>query len=210
MRKKITISLNDHDSYFLAGLQYGLTDYFADMNTQVNFFSGYSADKPDIIFQALNQGGKTDICRRFTADAPQPLYFVIRERAERYFSPPLRCIAESGTLYRDQSLSDLLRMVKLALHFHALPQERTHLCPACHRQSLTENERQVLYYLRHGFSQSQTANILQLKVQRVHSHKCSAMKKLNFTRTSELFHWLLQGGLTLNLTGPELLKSKFQ
>ncbi|WP_370592708.1 response regulator transcription factor [Serratia sp. ASV30] len=64
---------------------------------------------------------------------------------------------------------------------------------------MTERERQVLHYLRQGISQSQTANILQLKVKTVHSHKRSAMKKLNFTRTSELFHWLLRGGLTLNL-----------
>ncbi|OCJ36660.1 LuxR family transcriptional regulator [Serratia sp. 14-2641] len=199
MKKKITISLNDQDSYFLAGLQYGLTKYFTDMNTQVNFFSGYSADKPDIIFQALYQGERTNLCRHFPADEPQPLYFVIRDKAERRFTPPIRCIAKSSTLYRNQSLGDMLRMVKLASQFNSLPQERTHLCPACHRQSLTERERQVLHYLRQGISQSQTANILQLKVKTVHSHKRSAMKKLNFTRTSELFHWLLRGGLTLNL-----------
>lgn len=88
MKKKITISLNDHDSYFLAGLQYGLIEYFTDLSTQVDFFSGYSVDKPDIIFQALSQGERTDICRHFPADAPQPLYFVIRDKAERRFTPP--------------------------------------------------------------------------------------------------------------------------
>ncbi|HHQ6624367.1 helix-turn-helix transcriptional regulator [Serratia fonticola] len=199
MQKKITILLNDHDSYFLAGLQYGLVEYFTELRTQVNFFSGYPSEKPDIIFQALYQGEKTDICRRFPADAPQPLYFVIRDRAERHFTPPIRCIAKSSTLYRNQSLGDMLRKVKLAMQFNAKPQEKAPPCPACHRQSLTERERQVLHYLRQGVSQSQTANILQLKVKTVHSHKRSAMKKLNFTRTSELFHWLLQGGLTLKL-----------
>ncbi|WP_245209450.1 helix-turn-helix transcriptional regulator [Serratia fonticola] len=199
MQKKITISLNDHDSYFLAGLQYGLVEYFTERRTQVNFFSGYSSEKPDIIFQALYHGEKTDICRRFPDDAPQPLYFVIRDRAERRFTPPIRCIAKSSTLYRNQSLGDMLGMVKLAMQFNAKPQEKAPPCPACHRQSLTERERQVLHYLRQGVSQSQTANILQLKVKTVHSHKRSAMKKLNFTRTSELFHWLLQGGLTLKL-----------
>ncbi|HHQ6547637.1 TPA: response regulator transcription factor [Serratia fonticola] len=64
---------------------------------------------------------------------------------------------------------------------------------------MSEREHQVLHYLRQGVSQSQTAHILQLKVKTVHSHKRSAMKKLNFTRTSELFHWLLHNGLTLNL-----------
>ncbi|MFT2789989.1 response regulator transcription factor [Serratia sp. T13T92] len=199
MQKKITILLNDHNSYFLAGLQYGLVEYFTELRTQVNFFSGYPSEKPDIIFQALYQGEKTDICRRFPADAPQPLYFVIRDRAERHFNPPIRCIAKSSTLYRNQSLGDMLGKVKLAMQFNAKPQEKAPPCPACHRQSLTERERQVLHYLRQGVSQSQTANILQLKVKTVHSHKRSAMKKLNFTRTSELFHWLLQGGLTLKL-----------
>ncbi|WP_261288152.1 response regulator transcription factor [Serratia fonticola] len=65
---------------------------------------------------------------------------------------------------------------------------------------MSEREHQVLHYLMQGVSQSQTANLLCLKVKTVHSHKRSAMQKLNFTRTSELFHWLLQGGLTLNLS----------
>lgn len=199
MKNKITISLNDHNSYFLAGLQYLLVEYFTELHTQVDFFSGCSSEKPDIIFQALYQGERADICRHFPADEPQPLYFVIRDKAERCFTPPTRCIAKSSTLYRNQSLGDMLGMVEVAMQLRSLPPERIHHCPACHRRSLTERERQVLYYLRQGISQSQTANILQLKVKTVHSHKRSAMKKLNFTRTSELFHWLLQGGLTLKL-----------
>ncbi|MBL5903245.1 helix-turn-helix transcriptional regulator [Serratia fonticola] len=198
MKKKISISLNDYDSYFLAGLQYGLIDYFTVLSTQINFFSGYSVDKPDIIFQALYQGEKTDICQHFPNDEPQPLYFVIRDKAERQFTPPIRCIAKSSTLYRNQSIDDILGMIKLAMQFNSLPQERAQRCPACHRQSLSERERQVLYYLRQGMSQSQAACILQLKVKTVHSHKRSAMQKLNFTRNSELFHWLLQGGLAGN------------
>lgn len=199
MKNKVSISLNDHDSYFLAGLQYALIEYFTKLHTQVDFFSGYTTDKPDIIFQALYQGERSDICRHFPADAPQPLYFMIRNNTERQFTPPIRCIAKSSTLYRNQSIDDMLGMVKVAMQLRSLPPEKTHhYCPACHRQSLTERERQVLYYLRQGISQSKTANILQLKVKTVHSHKRSAMKKLNFTRTNELFHWLLQGGLTLN------------
>ncbi|CAI2006452.1 TPA: response regulator transcription factor [Serratia fonticola] len=198
MKKKIIISLNDHNSYFLAGLQYALIEYFTDLHTQVVFFSGDSTKKPDIIFQALHQGERANICHHFPADAPQPLYFVIRDKAERRFSPPIRCIAKSNTLYRNQSLCDMLGMVKVAMQLCSLPHERADHCPVCHRQSLTERERQVLNYLRQGISQSQTAHILQLKVKTVHSHKRTAMKKLNFTRTSELFHWLLQGGLSLN------------
>lgn len=200
MKNKVSISLNDHNSYFLAGLQYALIEYFTELRTQVDFFSGYTTDKPDIIFQALYQGERSDICRHFPADAPQPLYFVIRDKTERRFTPPIRCVAKSSTLYRNQSLGDMLEMVKLAMQLRSLPQDRPHHCPACHRKSLTERERQVLHYLRQGVSQSQTANLLCLKVKTVHSHKRSAMKKLNFTRTNELFHWLLQGGLTLNLS----------
>lgn len=199
MKNKISISLNDHDSYFLAGLRYALIEYFADLRTQVDFFSGYSSDKPDIIFQGLYRGEKSDICLHFPADAPQPLYFVIRDKTDRHFTTPIRCIAKSSTLYRSQSINDMLEMVKLAMRLRS-PQPETALhCPACHRPGLSERERQVLYYLGQGINQAQTASILQLKVKTVHSHKRSAMQKLNFTRTSELFHWLLQGGLTLNL-----------
>ncbi|VTR30368.1 Uncharacterised protein [Serratia fonticola] len=58
MKNKVSISLNDHNSYFLAGLQYALIEYFTDIRTQVDFFSGYSSKRPDIIFQALYQGEK--------------------------------------------------------------------------------------------------------------------------------------------------------
>lgn len=198
MKKKISISLNDNDKYFLAGLQYGLIEYFTDLHTLVDFCSGYLTDKPDIIFEALYPGEKTNICRHFPVNAPQPLYFVIRDKTERYFSPPIRCIAKSTTLYRSQSIGEMLEMVKQAIQLRSLPQERLHHCPACHSQSLSERECQVLSYLRQGISQSQTANILQLKVKTVHSHKRSAMKKLNFTRNNELFRWLLRSGSTLN------------
>jgi DNA-binding NarL/FixJ family response regulator len=195
MKNKVSISLNDHDSYFLAGLQYALIEYFTVLDTQIDFFNGYSTNKPDIIFQALYQGERANICRHFPADKPQPLYFVIRDKAERRFTPPIRCIAKSSTLYRYQSISDMLEMVKLAMQLRSLPPERATHCPICHRQNLTERECQVLHYLRQGMSQSQTASILQLKVKTVHSHKRSAMQKLSFTRNSELFHWLLHDGL---------------
>jgi DNA-binding NarL/FixJ family response regulator len=193
MKKKVTISLNDHNSYFLTGLQYGLIEYFTDQDIQVDFLSSYSTGKPDIIFQALYQGERANICRHFPADTPRPLYFVISDKAERHFTSPISCIAKSGTLYRNQSLGNMLEMVELAMQFYTQSQEKVHHCPVCHQQSLTERERQVLHYLRQGVSQSQTANILQLSVKTVHTHKRSAMKKLNFTRTNELSHWLLRG-----------------
>lgn len=204
MKKKLAISLNDHNSFFLAGLQYALSEYFTDQNIQVDFISGYSNGKPDIIFQALYQGENTNICHHFSADAPQPIHFIIRDKVERRFTPPIRCIAKSGTLYRNQSLDNMLEKVKLAMQLHSLSQERAHHCPACHRKNLTEREFQVLHYLRKGISQSRIAVLLQLKAKTVHSHKRSAMKKLNFTRNSELFHYLLHNGLTLNQLGRKM------
>lgn len=195
MKKKTTILLNDRNSYFLAGLQYGLIEYFTERHTQIDFFYGGSSEKPDIIFQALHQSERADICRHFPADEPQPLYFVIRDRTERCFTPPIRCIATSGTLYRNQSINNILEMLELAIQLNSQPQERTQQCPACHRQPLTEREHQVLQYLRQGMSQSQTARILQLKVKTVHSHKRSVMQKLNFTRNSELLRWLLHSSI---------------
>lgn len=197
MEKILHILLNDRDHYFLTGLQHGLSEYFAAQNTQVNFFRGLSTNKPDIIFQAVQQGEVRNICRHFLTEEPQPLYFVIRDKTQRHFPSHTRCIARSTTLYRDQNMNDIVEKVKLAMQPQALPQEKRGTCPACHRQDLTERERQVLRYLRRGVSQSQIAIYLQLTVKTVHSHKRSAMKKLNFTRTNELFYWMLHGGLSL-------------
>lgn len=197
MKKKLTISLNDHNSYFLAGLQYGLIEYFTAQNIQVDIFIGYSNGKPDIIFQALRLGENANFCHYFSADAPQPMYFIIRDKLENNFAPPNHCITNSGTLYRNESLDNMLEKVKLAMQFRSLSQEMAHHCPVCHPKNLTERERQVLHYLRKGISQSNIAVILQLKAKTVNSHKCSAMKKLNFTRNSELFYWMLHGSVAL-------------
>ncbi|MGQ8775833.1 hypothetical protein ACUTQ5_15755 [Serratia sp. NA_112.1] len=123
MKNKVFISLNEHNSYFLTGL-HALIEYFTDIRTQVDFFSGYSSKKPNIIFQALYQGKKTDICRRLPADAPQPLYFVIRDKAERQFTPP------SSTLYRNQNIDDILGMVKLAMQLNCSTTKKGAVLPS--------------------------------------------------------------------------------
>nr|WP_285894543.1 LuxR C-terminal-related transcriptional regulator [Serratia fonticola] len=60
----------------------------------------------------------------------------------------------------------------------------------------TFRESEVLRYLRQGKSHEETANVMRLHVKTISGYKRSAMRKLNFKRNQELFHWLLQGGLS--------------
>ncbi len=64
---------------------------------------------------------------------------------------------------------------------------------------LTPRELQVLSAIAQGVQPGRLARQLGLHVKTISSHKCTAMRKLGFSRNHELYHWLSrQGGLVKN------------
>ena len=76
----------------------------------------------------------------------------------------------------------------------ALPAEPRTTVPRCAR-ALTRREWQVLTLLRCQQSVGDIARHLGLSPKTVYTYKRCTMHKLGFTRNTELYHWLINGGL---------------
>lgn len=192
LAKTIKVLIIDTDKFFIAGLRYVIFDFYFSKDIEVQFITqpvpGFSAD---IIFQAFNYGVTFNIWRSQPSGAPPPLLFFIREDKNTLQSPLLQSIRKNGSLYRNQPIEVIRTMLN-----EAIAMQRLHSPSVGVSRSITLRESEVLRYLRQGKSQVETANIMGLHVKTVSTHKRSAMRKLNFKRDHQLYHWLLQGGLS--------------
>jgi DNA-binding CsgD family transcriptional regulator len=187
--KTVKVLLIDKDEYFMEGLRQVISDFYLSKDTVVRFVEqplpGFSAD---IIFQAIGYGVTVNVWKMLQQGISPPLFFLIRDRREVQLSHLFQPLQKNGTLYRHQSVD----AVKRLLAMQQLSSSEINV----NNHSLTPRERQVLRWLGQGKSLLETANKLSLKDKTVSTHKRTAMRKLNFKRNHELYHWLLQGGLT--------------
>ncbi|HEJ9055886.1 TPA: response regulator transcription factor [Serratia fonticola] len=195
MMETLTISIIDDDKFFIAGLVMALSSYFK--NKKIRFYSGRSCGiTADIVFQAIRCG--TFIAPASSSgDSSATLYFAIADRKDAHLQHLYRGVATSNILYRHQSVSTILQLIENILLSHQPPPEDTQqTTKVCLHEPLTRREQEVLYHLKQGKAHASVASCMGIKEKTISSHKRAAMKKLNFRRTSELFHWMLQGGLT--------------
>lgn len=193
--ESVKVLIMDRDVYFMAGLRAMVSDLLLEKNIDVQFI-----ERPlpglyvDIDFQAIGYGMTVDVCRSLKPGVLPPLLFLIQDQRDMRLSPKIQIGKQSGTLYRYQPIDVVNSMLEEAIAVQRAQPVHTKL--DAFTQLLTLREREVLSYLRQGKSHEETANVMSLHVKTVSSHKRSAMRKLNFKRNHELFHWLLQGGLT--------------
>jgi fimbrial protein FimW len=188
MKETLKISIIDKNQYFTAGLRHLLADYYHTKNTNVRFIDENASNLAiDVLFHANRHGIPDSLYYSSPHSTAKPLIFAICEKNEN-------CrVRKDGTLYRHQSIDLVLNMVEQARSIG--PQSS---CSASNRpltHSITRREYEVLDYLRRGRNLTETAYCMQLNVKTVSGHKRSVMKKLNFSRNSELLYWILQGGL---------------
>ncbi|AYM89258.1 DNA-binding response regulator [Serratia sp. 3ACOL1] len=191
--KIIKVLIIDKDNYFIAGLRRIISDFYRSKDISVQFIvrhvAGFSAD---IIFQTFDYGARFNVWRSLPSGAPSPLVFLIRDQRNSLLSHLFQSVRKSGTLYRNQPIDVLKSMLEEAISMQGfLPPKKM-----LDTQGFTLRESEVLRYLRQGKSHEETANVMRLHVKTISGYKRSAMRKLNFKRNQELFHWLLQGGLS--------------
>lgn len=191
--KIIKVLIIDKDNYFIAGLRRVISDFYRSKDITVQFIDrhvpGFSAD---IIFQAFDYGAMFNVWRYLPSGVPTPLVFLIRDQKKRLPSHLFQSVRKNGTLYRNQPIDAVKSMLEEAISVQGcLPPSKTPVT-----KHFTFRESEVLRYLRQGKSHEETANVMRLHVKTISGYKRSAMRKLNFKRNQELFHWLLQGGLS--------------
>ncbi|RNW04247.1 LuxR family transcriptional regulator [Serratia nematodiphila] len=169
--KTIKLIIDDTNHYFAAGLQFSIIEYARDNNKKVTFLTQPNDERPDVVFvSSLRRAG------RWRSHAGRMV--TIRERK-------LPAAYDNGWgLERCASQRELFTLLDRIFAY-------THHVSAGAVNPLTEREKQVVNYLRCGFDQSQTANILGISVKTVHSHKRSVMGKLLLNRNHDFMYWLL-------------------
>lgn len=190
--KTVKVLMIDNDKYFMEGLRRIISDFYLSIHTVVKFVEqprpGFSVD---IIFQAIGYGVTVDVCKSLRQGISCPQFFLIRDQKNILLSHQFQSVRKNGTLYRHQTIDAVKRLLSEQQFQPASVDINTD------NQHLTLREREVLSCLEQGKSLMETANEMNLKDKTVSTHKRTAMRKLNFKRNHELYHWLLQGGLTL-------------
>lgn len=175
-----------------------LAMYLKNRGQKAEFFFNRAFGKTtDIVFQAIRCG--TFISSRTTTciDNSKPLYIAIAERKDAHLQHLYRNINKSNILYRHQSVSLILQLMENALiSLQKAPVKSPQTAAILPHASLTQRECEVLHQLKQGKAPACVATSLGIKVKTISSHKRAAMRKLNFKRSSELLHWMIQGGLT--------------
>ncbi|CAI1952657.1 TPA: helix-turn-helix domain-containing protein [Serratia fonticola] len=191
--KIIKVLIIDKDNYFIAGLRRVISDFYRSKDISVQFIDRHVADfSADIIFQTIDYGARFNLWRSLPSGAPSPLVFLIRDQRNGLLSHLFKSARKNGTLDRNQPIDVVKNMLEEAISMQGCLPPKTTLGT----QGFTLRESEVLRYLRQGKSHEETANVMRLHVKTISGYKRSAMRKLNFKRNQELFHWLLQGGLS--------------
>nr|WP_315290295.1 LuxR C-terminal-related transcriptional regulator [Serratia proteamaculans] len=195
IKETLTIHIIDDDSFYTSGLIKALSNYLKNRNTR--FYTDASIEiAADIIFQAIRCGTFIAPGNRLGGHSAT-LYFAIAERKDSHLQHLYHGVTKSNILYRHQSVSSVLHLIGNTLFSPQSPSEKKlKTTKLTLHEPLTPREQEVLHHLKQGKTHAGVASFLGIKEKTISSHKRAAMKKLNFRRTNELFHWMLQGGLT--------------
>ncbi|HGM4959386.1 MULTISPECIES: response regulator transcription factor [Serratia] len=175
-----------------------LSTYFKSKNRKIKFILGRSMTEPaDIIFQAIRCGTFIAPRSQYHANSGKSHYFAIVDNRDFHLQHLYRDLEKNNVFYRHQSVKTLLQLIEKKIFLsQSLPGKHPPEEQVFLREPLTLREHEVLCHLVQGKTHACAANCLGIKVKTISSHKRAAMKKLNFRRTNELFHWMLQGGLS--------------
>ncbi|WP_186379301.1 helix-turn-helix transcriptional regulator [Yersinia massiliensis] len=197
-KKILTIAIIDNDNFFIVGLKIAISTYLKSKNREVKFIIGQDiTPSADITFQAVRSGTFITPHSQRQAAFDEPHYFIIVDNKDSHLEHLYRDVKKSNIIYRHQSVDTLLQLIEGVIFYpQQLPEKKSSEPKAFFRQSLTTREYEVLCHLQQGKTHINTANCMGINVKSISYHKRAAMRKLNFKRTNELFHWMLRGGLS--------------
>ncbi|BEM51250.1 hypothetical protein SME17J_47440 (plasmid) [Serratia marcescens] len=193
MKPHIDIVILDENSYFSQGLKYLLHDYFVHKGWSVTFLPTQFYTMATLLIKAAKIPVPLQYCHFKIPDKRQNI-IIIQQSLRRQHRLPA-CMNERGIIQRSDSAEVVLNLIEKIIE--ELTDTSTPDCTHCPRP-LTSREWEVLHTIRLGLMPSQVAEYLNLSVKTVSAHKRAAMHKLGFQRNTELYHWLLKGGLDIN------------
>lgn len=190
MRKVITVCILDENRFFVQGVQQILLTYFKVEG--VRFVGESEEARADLVFWSIRKGGPLQLCCHRKAEKPTTSGYITVSNKLR--STPSRCLREEGHIWRQARPQALLLLVEQCLQSRDNLVRPVH-CPYCRVLVLTVREQEVMRCIGWEMTMKNVANYLSISQKTVSAHKRAAMRKLGFHRNSELYHWLLLGGL---------------
>lgn len=200
MTDLLKILIVDPDRFFVAGLQQIIKEHFDAKGISVVFMSQQlSYPIADLIFWA--PGYPTTVMpigllagRIHTSQ----LIMIMSQQSTHLVKNYLPWI-----LYRHQDQSTLLSLIDRVLISKAISKnkknaDKRHDSPLT---SLSPRQREVIRQVSKGMCPREIADDLKIHVKTVSHHKRTAMGKLQLSRTTDLYHWLLNNSMTNILEG---------
>ncbi|MEX2944471.1 response regulator transcription factor [Serratia fonticola] len=178
MNLPIIIALWDSDRFFLHAMRLILTQYFHAKNISVNFMSDDNNSLADLVVVTAHTS---------TQRGPKRYRNIILQKN----SIGMACHREAFCL-NDTPDTVVHLLDKL---FTSVDEDLPLTIPDCLK--ISPREREVLRAIAAEIPPAQIARRLKISTKTVSNHKLTAMRKLGFHRTHDLYYWLLQGGLSM-------------
>lgn len=189
MKKEILILIADPDAFFSYGLSLGLFNHLSAQGWNVTI-TYQPEDKEDatLLFVARSLPiSQLNLLKKSASDRKKPLIFIIDDC--RKDTALWNKNAMGNIVFRHQNIEEIMTLVAEIL------EDNKALLHRARATRLTPREIEVMQYFHEGLGPGDIACALGIHMKTVSAHKCNAMNKLGFSKTSELWKWLLKGGL---------------
>lgn len=208
--KKIRVLLADDHAILRKGVRL-LINSQADMEvvgeakTGREAVEGARASKPDVVVMDVSMPELNGIegTRQICEELPYTRVIALSMHKDSAYVREILRVGARGYLLKDSEDDDLLRAIRSvsrgeaflspAISDAVLNDFRKHVTNPV--DLLTSREREILVMIADGKTNKEIANMLNLSVYTVESHRGSVMEKLNLHNTGDIVRFALRNGL---------------
>ncbi|AKG68302.1 Putative transcription factor YjjQ [Serratia fonticola] len=181
----INILIQDTNQFFAQGLTTLLQTEDLCKHTNVTLLTQHQRHLADLFIVTDDFSSFLNTCRTTTNTYTRRSILRIQDN-HRYRTYSHRRY-ETGIIKRHDSINTVRQVIEAVVKKH----NDSIICDAPRiRPTLTRKECQVMAALAQGLSANHIARLLGVHIKTVSHHKCSAMRKLGFSRNHELCLWL--------------------
>ncbi|WP_099062044.1 LuxR C-terminal-related transcriptional regulator [Serratia sp. BW106] len=192
MSRVISLAFFDEDLFFIDGLNRAIFLHFEMQGYQVVILPADSPEQADMVFQSVRKGLHACFC--LNDQLPQK-FFSLRKQNDAGWVKQPHCQSEAGVIYRNEPLDTVMLRIQSALATDRQPSVAKNGCYWCEKIFITAREKEIMRYLSMEMTPAAIADRLNLSIKTVSSHKGTVMRKLGFSKSIELYRWLLRDGL---------------
>lgn len=188
---RLTICIRLRDNYFHQGLQSILHAYFDEQGICTTFIDGMKqGEGADMLFCDASPYNPQLVCAKTST---YHRIFIVEYIPNTLMKAPCSCGCEDALFSYNTRPEDIIRKLEEVLV--DLPSEEKKPCQA---STLSNRERQILYYISQGIKPQKMSGELLISTKTLSAHKKHAMRKLNINTSTGLHYWLQENAESLS------------